>query len=47
MADERFLLWKLNERFRYYDIDGRDYTELLDTLNLDSYENIELPRKSS
>ena len=42
MADERYLLWKLNERFRYYDIDGRDYTELLDTLNLDSYENIEL-----
>ena len=42
MTDERYLLWKLNERFRYYDIDGRDYTEFLDTLNLDSYENIEI-----
>lgn len=42
MAEARFLLWKQNEQIRYYDIDGRDYSELLDTLNLDSYENIEL-----
>ena len=35
-------MWKQNEQIRYYDIDGRDYSELLDTLNLDSYENIEL-----
>ena len=42
LADARFLLWKQNEQIRYYDIDGRDYTELLDVLNLDSYENIEL-----
>ena len=41
LADARFLLWKQNEQMRYYDIDGRDYTELLDTLNMDSYENIE------
>lgn len=27
---------------RFYDIDGLDYDELLETLNLDSYENIEL-----
>ncbi len=38
----RFLLWKLNEQMRYYEIDGRDYSELLETLNLDLYENIEL-----
>ena len=38
----RFLLWKQKELIRYYDIDGRDYSELLDTLNLDSYENIEI-----
>ena len=40
MAD-RFLLWKQNRQIRYYDIDGQDFTELLDTLNLDAYENIE------
>ncbi|WP_196814230.1 DNA-directed RNA polymerase subunit alpha C-terminal domain-containing protein [Butyrivibrio sp. LC3010] len=42
LADSRFLLWKQNEQIRYYDIDGRDYSELFDVLNLDSYENIEL-----
>lgn len=42
LPDKRFLLWKQNEQIRYYDIDARDYTELFDTLNLDSYENIEL-----
>ena len=41
LSDARFLLWKQNEQIRYYDIDGQDYAELLDTLNLDSYENIE------
>lgn len=41
LSESRFLLWKQSEQIRYYDIDGRDYTELLDTLNLDSYENIE------
>ena len=38
----RFVLWKQNEQIRFYDIDGRDYTELLEELNLASYENIEL-----
>ncbi|MBR1812592.1 MAG: hypothetical protein IJ773_02090 [Lachnospiraceae bacterium] len=42
LIEDRFLLWKQNSRLRYYDIDGHDYTELLDTLNLDAYENIEL-----
>lgn len=42
LSDSRFVLWKQNEMMRYYDIDSRDYTELLDTLNLDIYENIEL-----
>ena len=42
LAGSNFLLWKLNKQIRYYDIDGRDFTELLDVLNLDSYENIEL-----
>ena len=42
IRDLRYLLWKQHEQIRYYDIDGRDYDELLDTLNLDAYENIEL-----
>ena len=41
LADSRFLLWKQNELLRYYDIDSRDYTELLETLKLDVYENVE------
>lgn len=40
MAD-KFLLWKQNRQIRYYDIEGQDFSELLDTLNLDAYENIE------
>ena len=42
LADARFLLWKQNEMIRYYDIDGRDYTELLEELALDSYEDTEV-----
>ena len=41
LAESRYLLWKQNEQIRYYDIDGQDFTELLDTLNLEAYENIE------
>ena len=42
LPNTNFLLWKQNEMIRYYDIDSRDYTELLEELNLDAYENIEL-----
>ena len=42
LCEADFLLWKLNKQMRYYDIASRDYTELLDVLNLDSYENIEI-----
>lgn len=42
LADARFLLWKQHKTLRYYDIEGTDFTELLDTLSLDGYENIEL-----
>ena len=42
LTEARFLLWKQNEQIRYYDIEGRDFTELLDALNLAAYENIEL-----
>lgn len=41
LTDARFILWKQNEMLRYYDIDSRDYTELLETLKLDTYENVE------
>ena len=41
LSQARFLLWKLNEQIRYYEIDGRDYSELLETLNFDIYENVE------
>lgn len=40
LSNSRFLLWKQNRQIRYYDIDAQDYTELLDTLNLDAYENV-------
>lgn len=42
LSGARFVLWKQNSVMRYYDIDCRDYTELIDTLKLASYENIEL-----
>jgi len=42
LMESRCLLWKHNEQIRYYDIDARDYKELLDVLNLDAYENVEL-----
>ena len=42
LAESNKILWKQNKCLRYYDIDGSDYTELLETLNLGQYENIEL-----
>ena len=41
LADAHFVLWKQNAMLRYYDIDGRDYTELFDGLRLAEYENVE------
>lgn len=42
IMEARFVLWKQNSTLRYYNIDSRDYTELIDTINLQAYENIEL-----
>ena len=42
LSDSRNVLWKQFAKLRYYNIDSRDYTELLETLNLDVYQNIEL-----
>ena len=29
LMDRRFILWTQNEMMRYYDIDSRDYSELV------------------
>lgn len=42
LSESRLVLWKQSQMLRYYDIDGQDYSELLDTLNLDGYENTEI-----
>lgn len=42
LANSHKLLWGLNRRMRYYDIDGKDYANLLQTLALGAYLNIEI-----
>lgn len=42
LSESNKVLWKQNQRMRYYDIVGGDYQALLDTLDLGQYENIEL-----
>ena len=39
LVESRFVLYKYGEMIRYYDIDAQDYTDLLEELNLDVYEN--------
>ncbi len=41
IRDSRYVLWKLRRRFRYYDIDGHDFTKMLRVLNLSQYKNVE------
>lgn len=41
-ADSRIVLYSFHQTIRYYDIDSRDYTELLDELDLNNYENISI-----
>lgn len=36
------IFWKIGRKFRYYDIDAHDYTELLETLDLNQYHNVKL-----
>ena len=45
LPEAKFLLWTYGEKIRYYDIEGHDYTELWDAINLDAYENIEYSAK--
>lgn len=42
LSESNRLLWKQNQRLRFYDIEGGDYTELFETLNLGQYKDIEL-----
>lgn len=42
LSESNKILWKQNQRFRYYDIQSGDYTELLEVLNLSQYTDIEL-----
>jgi len=40
-AESKNVLWKYQNRFRYYDMSGRDFTALLEGLNLKQYTNVE------
>lgn len=42
LSDSTKLLWKQNRKLRYYDIDNGEYTELLETLNLGQYKDVEI-----
>ena len=42
LAASRCCLWKQGERLRYYNIDGQDYTELFESLNLEGLQNVEI-----
>lgn len=42
LADSRFVLWKDGKRLRAYQIDGKDYSELIEELHLNSYRNTEI-----
>lgn len=41
-AESRLCLWKQGEHLRFYNIDAQDYTELLEILNLESFQNTEI-----
>ena len=42
LRDDRYLLWKHGERLRAYDMEGRDFSDLLEELGLSELENIEI-----
>ena len=41
-AESRLCLWKQGEHLRFYNISAQDYTELLETLNLESFQSTEI-----
>lgn len=42
LPDSHALLWGQNQHLRYYDVDSMDPTELLETLDLGRFENVEI-----
>lgn len=42
LAASKFVLWKQGRTFRYYNIDGRDYSDLVSALNLRNYRGLEI-----
>ena len=42
LRDDRYLLWKKGERLRAYDMEGRDFSDLLEELGLAELDNIEI-----
>lgn len=42
LSEKRQVLWSLNRRLCFYDIDAGDYTELLQTLDLGAYHDVEI-----
>ena len=42
LSDSMYCLWKQGEKLRYYDIAGHDYGELLETISLESFVDIEI-----
>lgn len=42
LSDSMCCLWKQGERLRFYNIAERDYSELLETLNLTEFQNTEV-----
>lgn len=45
LADSEIALKNFNKQFRYYNIEGRDYDDLLNKLNLNQYVNFECSAK--
>lgn len=45
LMDSHTLLWGQNQHLRYYDVDAIDCTELLETLNLGRFQNVEISTK--
>ena len=42
LSESYRILWKQSQKLRYYDIEGTDFTELLEVLSLAQYQDIEL-----
>ena len=42
LSRQKFVLWNQWRKFRYYDIQSRDYGNFLETLNLAQYEDLEI-----